>query len=317
MSTATTQGCAVNASAPITRRIRAYFAPVDRTLPAPVPFDAAQFGRFDLENPPAPWIDLGWVDNFSRKSASEIGSLAAGAPGASKVQVRQKIDASVSLRFLHWGKLQMALAAGSDHWNLLTPPGTNAVSLVAGSTATTLMMSSTDAATFSVGQRVAVDVDYTGQTGYVGSGASCAYIRNATAVQGDVHYVRRLTLNVSRVAAVGAGSVQLEEPLLAGAPSAAMRVQTVAGFMDREGGTFFQEWSALFVMDGEEGERILYNYPRLQAMKGGQESTHPVAGTLERICLAAEFRAMPVVDIKDGQPALCYRSFLPAAGMPL
>ena len=322
MSTTTNDltGSAVNASAPITRRVRAYFSPVDRTSPAPVPFDTAQSGRFDLESPPAPWVDLGWVDNFTRKSTSEIGPLAAGAPAMSVVQVRHKVDAWVSLRFLHWGKLQMALAAGSDHWNLIAPPGqsgTNAVSLATGSTATALMMSVTDAAEFSRGQAIAVDVDYSGQTGYVGSGASSAYVGDARALQGDLNYVRRVTLNVAQVAAVNGNCVHLTAPLVAGAPSTAMRVQPVNGFMDREGGTFFQEWSALFVMQGEEGERILYNYPRLQAMKGGQEATQPVAGTLKMICLTAEFRALPVRDGRDGQPTLCYRSFLPGTGMPL
>ena len=322
MSTTTTNGasCAVNACAPITRRVRAYFAAVDRTLSSPTAFDTSLYGQFDLDSPPAPWVDLGWVDKFTRKSASKTGVLVTGAPAASSMQIREQLDALISLRFLHWGKLQMALAGGAEHWNLLTAGinGTQSpVSLIAGSTATMLMMSAIDAASFGAGQTVAVDVDYTGQTGYVGSGASAAYVRNASAVYGDMNYVRRITLNVGQVSAATATGIQLTEPLLAGAPTTTMRVQPVVGFMDREGGTFFQEWSALFVMQGEEGERILYNYPRLQAMTGAQEATYPVAGTLDRVCLAAEFRALPVVDSRDGQAVLCYRSFLPSAGMPL
>jgi hypothetical protein len=323
MSTIKTDGadCAGNACSPVTRGVRAYFAAVDRTLPAPTAFDTSLYGQFDLDTPPAPWVDLGWVDKFTRKSADKAGVLAVGAPASVSVQVREQLDAAVSLRFLHWGKLQMALAAGSEHWNLFAPPGQNgaasAVSLMAGSTASLLLMSTTDAARFSVGQTIAVDVDYMGQTGYVGSGASAAFVRNASAVHGDVDYIRRVTLNVGRICAVTANSVELEEDLVAGAPTIAMRAQPLVGFMDREGGTFFQEWSALFVMQGEEGERILYNYPRLQAMTGAQEATYPVAGTLEGISLAAEFRALPVVDSRDGQAAVCYRSFLPASGMPL
>jgi hypothetical protein len=116
---------------------------------------------------------------------------------------------------------------------------------------------------------------------------------------------------------VRADGIYLAEPLLFGAPSTAMRVQPVVGFMDREGGTFFQEWSALFVVLGEEGERIFYNYPRLQAMTGGQETIHSLAEGLNRTCLAGGFRALPVIDSRDGQSILCYRSFLPAIGMPL
>ncbi len=38
------------------RRVRAYFAPVKRSAGIPTLFDAAQFGRFDLNAPPAPWV---------------------------------------------------------------------------------------------------------------------------------------------------------------------------------------------------------------------------------------------------------------------
>ncbi len=311
------EGCAENACTPVTGLVRAYFAAVNRNLPSPVAFDASVYGQFDLEAPPAPWVDLGWVDKFTRKSASRTAVLAVGAPAATKTQIREQLDAVVGLRFLHWGKLQMALAAGSEHWNLFATGDASSVTLAAGSTATTLMMSGMDAARFHVGQAVAVDVDYAGQTGYIGSGSSAAYVQSPSVVQGDVHYIRRVTLNVGQVSAVTANGVQLAEPLLAGAPTTSMQVQPVVGFMDREGGTFFQEWSALFVMQGAEGERILYNYPRLQTAISAQEVGSPIAGTLERVCLTGEFRALPVVDGRDGQSVLCYRSFLPAPGMPL
>ena len=81
----------------------------------------------------------------------------------------------------------MALAAGSQQMNLLqTAAGAAAngsggvaaapVALVAGSTATALNVGATAAAGFSVGSLVAVDVDYVGQVGFVGSGVSAAYV---------------------------------------------------------------------------------------------------------------------------------------------
>src|SRR5450631_2753445 len=109
------ESCADNACAPVTGLVRAYFAAVNRNLAEPVAFDASLYGQFDLAAPPAPWVDLGWVDRFTRKSVSRIAVLATGAPAASKTQIREQLDAIVSLRFLHWGKLQMALAAGSEH----------------------------------------------------------------------------------------------------------------------------------------------------------------------------------------------------------
>ena len=315
MSGSQSCGAANNTCTPIMRGIRAYFAPVDRTGMAPVAFDAALLGQFDLNAPPSPWIDLGWVEDFARKCGNKAGVLTQGSPASTAMQLREQTDATVNLRFLHWGKLQMALASGSEHWNLLGEDA--AVALMMGSTATKLAMSAADAAKFSPGQTVVVDIDYSGQTGYVGSGSSCAHVAKAAAIHGDVDFIRRVSINVARVVASDGSGLQLATPLIAGAPGAGMRVQPIAGFMDREGGTFFQEWSALFVVEAEEGERILYNYPRLQSTTGAQEMISPLTGSLQRVSLAAEFRALPILDARDGQQVLCYRSFLPAVGLPI
>src|SRR5262249_3954054 len=162
----------------ITRRVRAYFAPVDRTTETPSIFDAAQSGRFALDAPPAPWIDLGWCSGFKRKAneakGSTVTALRSGTPAMTFAQVRTEIDATVELEFASWGKLQMALASGSQQMNLLTtasgsaPNGSGgaastAIPLQTGSTATSLNVGSASAA-FSVGDLLVVDDDYTGQT---------------------------------------------------------------------------------------------------------------------------------------------------------
>ena len=107
------------ATAPVARRVRAYFAPVNRAAGTPTIFDAAQMGGFALGTPPAPWVDLGWVTGFARKSGTKVGALLAGAPAVAQTQVRTEIEATVSLEFESWGKLQMALASGSQQMNLL------------------------------------------------------------------------------------------------------------------------------------------------------------------------------------------------------
>ena len=160
---------------------------------------------------------------------------------------------------------------------------------------------------------MAVDVDYTGQTGYVGSGVSAAYVASAAAVNNDINYVRRVSLNVARITAIANGALELASPLLAGTPTTGMQVSKLIGFVDREGGGWFQEWSGLFVMDGEQGDRVLYHYPRLQAMQGAAESLQPVAAPLEKVRLSAAFRALPVKDANDGQTVVCFRSYLPAS----
>ncbi len=313
---------AVGAVAPVMRRVRAYFAPVNRVAGVPTVFDAAQTGSFGLDAPPAPWVDLGWCTGFARKCGTKVAAVRAGAPAVAQSQVRTEVEATVALEFEGWGKLQMALAAGSQQMNLLrtvagaTANGSGgvaaaAVALTSGSTAMALNVGAMAAAGFSVGDLVAVDVDYTGQVGYVGSGASGAYVRQAADVGSDVNYVRRVTLNVGQVTSIVAGVLQLGGALLAGAPTVGMKVSRLVGFVDREGGSFFQEWSGLFCMDGEQGDRVIYHYPRLQAMQGAEEKSEVLAGPLERMKLAAAFRALPVVDANDGATVVCFRSYLP------
>jgi hypothetical protein len=314
--------------APVVRRVRGYFAPVNRGTGAPVLFDPAEMGGFALHSPPAPWISLGWIQDFVRKSGSKTAPVLTGIPAAALQQTRETLDAQVSFRFLGWTKLTMALATGSQHMNLLVPASgsaaaadggiaTPAAAILSGATATMLPLAAGDAARFSAGQTVAVDVDYTGQTGFVGSPVSGAYVKTPLT---DVDYVRRVTFNVATVASVatsGATGLSLADPLPGGVPAAGMKVQALTGFIDREGGSFFQEWSALFAMEGSQGERIFFHYPRLQSLGSATEAAKPLdgkrGGTLERVLLTGEFRALPVTDPLDGERVVCYRSFLPAA----
>jgi hypothetical protein len=53
---------------PVSRRVRAYFAPVDRSTESGAVFDPGKHGAFPLDSPPSPWLDLGWIDNFQRFS---------------------------------------------------------------------------------------------------------------------------------------------------------------------------------------------------------------------------------------------------------
>ncbi|MGC8549597.1 MAG: hypothetical protein ACP5M4_07845 [Acidobacteriaceae bacterium] len=285
----------IPALTPTTRRIRAYFAPVNRTVGQPTVFDPSLSSGFQLDSPPAPWMDLGWVEGFVRKSESKYGALAAGSPANVQFQVRESLDATVSLEFTSWTKLTMALATGSQHMNVIaaaTPAsgsgngsgskGVAAVNLAStGSTASFLAMTSSDAATFAAGSLVTVDVDYTGQTGFVGSGVSAAYVSNATAVNSDGDYIRRVSFNVARVQAVSSTGLTLSQPLIAGSPTSGMRVQPILGFVDREGGSFFQEWSALFVVPGDQGDRVIFYYPRLQAIAGAEEIAIPLTTPVE------------------------------------
>ena len=283
-------------------------------------FDASRNGSFNLDTPPAPWISLGWIQGFARTATGKSAAVMTGIPAAPLEQVRESIDAEVSFQFLAWNKLTMALATGSQHMNLLAAsPGSvgaqvmPAVSIQSGSTANSILLAPADAAAFTAGSLIAVDCDYTGHTGFVGSPISGAYVRQPLS---DVDYIRRVTFNVALVSQVTSTGLVLAEPLPGGVPAATAKAQAVCGFIDRLGGSFYQEWSGLFVIEASQGERIFFHYPRLQAMKDAEEMPVPLAprgkGSLERIALKAQFRALPITDPIDGERVLCYRSFLPA-----
>ena len=273
------------------------------------------------------------------------------------VQFRGPVEARVEFEFRQWGKLQMALAGGSEHMNVLAPAagstslapsgGTPAagIAVLAGSTASELNFGAGGTSMFTEGCLIAVDVDYQQQIGYVGSGIAAAYVSNPAAVNQDPNYVRRVTFNVGRVAEVTASSIVLAQPLLGGAPAAGASAQVVVAFVDREGGSFFQEWSALFVAEEESGGRVCFYYPRLSpnpgAGSGGiqwdssaapgknsgsgamkamgasagkftREDFSGMAKPLSMISLQASFLALPYSDTNDGQTVLCYRSYFPA-----
>ena len=62
---------------------------------------------------------------------------------------------------------------------------------------------------FRSGQTVVVDIDYSGQTGYVGSGSACAHVAKAASIHGDVEFIRRVSINVARVVASDGSGLQL------------------------------------------------------------------------------------------------------------
>jgi hypothetical protein len=314
-----------SAPAPVMRRVRGYFAPINRNTQTPTLFDPAEQGSFDLDSPPSPWISLGWIQSFARKAASKTSSVMTGIPAGTLSQVRETVESHVSLQFMSWTKLTMALATGSQHMNLLAPAGgataaavgaqaSSAVSLLSGSTATSLALTAANAANFQAGTMIALDVDYIGQTGYVGTPVAGAYVRTALT---DVDYIRRVTFNVGLVSQVTSTGLTLAEALPGGAPPSGAKLQAITGFVDREGGSFYQEWSALFVIEGRQGERIFFYYPRLQTMAGAEEDAIPLAGKdangLNRVLLKGQFLALPVTDPLDEERVVCYRSFLPAA----
>ena len=314
---------------PVARQTRAYFAPVDRVNGPTAVFDPSQESGFQVDAPPAPWIDLGWIENFQRTSTSQIEALIGGTAGGVSAQARHGLGARVDFEFRDWGKVQMALAGGAEHMNVLatnpsaSPAGSGgipltAVPLLASSTAEELVLGAGAIAGFQPGDLVACDVDYAQQVGYVGTGISGAYVKNPVDVLRDANYVRRVTFNVGRVALVTATSLLLTQALPGGVPAAGASVQQVMAFVDREGGAFLQQWSGLFVAEEESGGRVCFFYPLLSPCtvkpEWARETSIEIQKPIGELALQASFTALPTVDINDGALVLCYRSYFPAGG---
>lgn len=319
------------AMVPVTRRVRAYFAPVDRITELPVIFDPGKSGIFNLATPPTPWLDLGWIDNFQRSSGTSTGAVHAGTRGAAATQFRGPLDAHIQFDFREWGKLQMALSCGSEHLNVLAPDPSGAAkpsggtavaptAVLPGSTASEIIVGAGAVGGFSIGDLIAVDTDYEQQIGYVGTGIFAAYVKDSAAVNHDPDYVRRVTFNVGRIAETTATSLLLAQPLLGGAPSSGSGVQRIAAFVDRDGGSFFLEWSALFVAEEDSGGRICFYYPRLSPHQAGQfspEDQVEIAKPVSALALRASFLALSNTDTNDGATVVCYRSYFPAVMAPV
>ena len=307
---------------PLAEAVRAYVAPIDRNTGMSVPFDPSDQGEFDLELPPFPFLDVGWVENFQRTSATKYETLRTGPQSTLTAQLRAQFDAGVEFDLPNWGKLQMAVAGGGQQINVLAtgitslPRGSGGIPIPAaylrdGATMYELPLTPDQLMNFQVGDMVAVDWDYKGETGYVGAGAPGAYLAAALDVAAHVDYIRRVTFNVSRVSNKTATSLILGQRLIGGAQTG-MGVQKIAALLDREGGAYFQEWAGLFVMTGGTGGRTCFYYPRLQPAASSSEIRQEIEAPLFSAMLHAKLRAMPSVDPNDGETVLCYRSYFPA-----
>jgi hypothetical protein len=159
------------AMVPVSRQMRAYFAPVVRGSETPTVFDPGISGMFSFDAPPKPWLDLGWIDSFQRSYASPTEVFRGGMKGLPTGQFRGPVDARVEFQFRQWGKLQMALAGGAEHMNVLAPAGSMssaplggmpvpAVAVQEGSTASEIVLGPGATSVFKAGCMIAVDVDY-------------------------------------------------------------------------------------------------------------------------------------------------------------
>ena len=212
------------AMVPITRRVRAYFAPVNRQTETPSIFDPGKHGAFPLDAPPAPWFDLGWVDHFQRSCGTSTEALQASAPGTTVAQFRGPLSAARGIRFPGVGQTADGVGVGirahecSGQRSERKCAALRRDACGRGGGASGIDCDRNRPRRGAVnafvdGDMVAVDADYQQQTGYVGTGIAAAYVNDPADVNHDPNYVRRVTFNLGRVAEKTATSLLLAQPL--------------------------------------------------------------------------------------------------------
>ena len=308
--------------APVGRAVRAYVAPVDRPSGVIMPFDPAAQGQFDLDSPPPPWLDLGWIENFQRTAATKYDALRSGPSGTITVQYRSQPEARVDFDLPSWGKLQMAIAGGSQQMNVLAVlplepaprfgrHGDSAISLAAGFHRDRANTHADQLANYNVGDIVAVDSDYTGTIGYVGAGAPAAYLSSPLNPSTQSDFIRRVTFNVSRVSSKTPTSLLLAQPLI-GVPTTGMGVQKSRGVRGPRG----QQLLPGVVRPvrhrrRDRRSRVLLLSP---PPGGSQWRGNPARIRLLRCsvtCCTPACTLCPPLTINDNETVLCYRSYFP------
>ena len=190
-----------------------------------------------------------------------------------------------------------------------------AVTPQSGSTSTSILLAAADAAKFAAGSIVAVDVDYTGQTGYVGSPVAGAYVRQALT---DVDYIRRVTFNVALVSQVTATGLTLAAAIArrrAGGGRQGAGGDRICGSRGRQ---LLSGVVGAFCDAGQPGRENLLplsaaaDYDRRRRSDVSAQWQRIRSGQ-SRVLLKGQFLALPVTDPLDGERVVCYRSFLPAA----
>ena len=190
-----------------------------------------------------------------------------------------------------------------------------AVTPQSGSTSTSIPLATADAAKFAAGSIIAVDVDYTGQTGFVGTPVAGAYVRQALT---DVDYIRRVTFNVALVSQVSCDRADAGRTIAgrrAGSGRQGAGGDRICGPRRRQ---LLSGVVGTFCDGGQPGRESLL--PLSEAAELWQarkrqfhHSTRKNQNGQSRVLLKGQFLALPVTDPLDGERVVCYRSFLPAA----
>lgn len=306
-------------------------------------------GPFDSNNPQNyGFVDCGWIKDFKLTPGSKIGQIRSGYRGAVRAQYRGQVEESFDFKFNEYGRLQYQLATGTNVINLLLSPtpstvgpisatGYAAVGITAysggvapygnnGGTAATVTLSAAPSGVgISVGSYIVCDQDYTvGTYGIVGDAGTPVYQNAVT----DINYIRKNSDYVARVTAIQNDNrtCTLDQPFIGGgsgnpAPvgigstsNPQYKVQAIVGWAAREGGTFIQDWTGLFLLNTVDNAQIAVYYPHI-SISANKDITTAFAienvGTTDLTAyqLEATFEALAYDDPLDGETVVGYKAY--------
>lgn len=325
---------------------RAYFAPYNATLGSakadttqgPKILDLQTLGPIVDSSLPSGWYDLGWIKDYALTPQSQIGKVRSGYLGAVRALYKTSVGEEFTFKFREISKMAYKIATGSQVFNLLKNSATSTVGPLSGSGAQTVAMSSYTANTralavpagsgslFAAGDYIVCDKDYTANAGGLqGENAIPVFPNQVT----DVDYIRKTSDFVARIDSISTDTLTLTTPGFIGGgsgdptgnvvPQSGSKIQKIIGFASREGGTFVQEWSGMFVMDHQDGSQTLFYYPHIAISQFRNMSSWDLenAGATDTkgYDLESVMESMAFEDPLDGQTVVCYRAFYPATGI--
>jgi hypothetical protein len=321
---------------------RAAFAPWDYqaqltspTSGGPNILDLEQEGPFDTNSLPTGWADTGWMKEYRITPQTRVGQVRSGYRGAVRAQYRGQVGEQFEFKFREYGRLQYKLSTGVQVYNLLktnavspsaTSPlgsaGQPAVSMSSYSAGPPATLTVASASGFAANDYIVCDQDFTAlSSGVLGSNGAFAFPGAVT----DTDWIRKTSDFVARIASISGNVLTLDQPFVGGGspaatngtPPAGSKVQKIIGWSAREGGTFIQEWSGLFLADTIDGAQIAIYYPHISInqFRGHNPWTLENAGTtdLGGMELDAMFEALAYDDPLDGETICNYGAFYPSA----
>lgn len=322
---------------------RAYYAPYNSALGSAVADTTIGPKILDLNQGPfldsalpAGWFDCGWIKDFAVTPASKIGNIRSGFHGAVRSKVRGEIGETMAFKFREFSRMALKIASGCDVINLLAATATGS-SPVSGGTATdpiavsmvsynaltpSVTVGTGSGALFAVGDYIVCDKDYDGTSyGLIGENGTNAFQGLIT----DTQYIRKTSDFVARIASISGDTLTLSKKFIGGGsgdptgntyPQAGSKIQKIKGWASREGGTYIQEWSALFLLDSIDGWQCAQYYPHvaIDSFKGVMPWAIENVGTtdLQGYELDCSMEGLAFDDPEDGQTIIGYRAFYPA-----